>query len=110
MKILKSQKAQGAIEYLLLIGGAILIATLIGFYLKTIPQQTSGSIEQKPKRHLSDIMCKSSGFILNTILTTFTIALAIFAALILDVINSVASASTTKAQNYFNKTVSSILK
>ncbi len=47
MKILKSQKAQGAIEYLLLIGGAILIATLIGFYLKTIPQQTSGSIETK---------------------------------------------------------------
>ena len=44
------------------------------------------------------------------IITTFAIILAIFAALILEVINSVASSATTKAQNYFNKTVTSILK
>ena len=44
------------------------------------------------------------------IITAFSIVLAIFAALVLDVINSVAAAATSKTQNYFTRMVSAIIK
>ncbi|MDD5163834.1 MAG: class III signal peptide-containing protein [Candidatus ainarchaeum sp.] len=32
---LKEEKAQGSLEYLLLIGGAVIVAAVVGLYLKT---------------------------------------------------------------------------
>lgn len=45
MSFFQDQKAQGAIEYLLLIGGVVLIATIVGFYLKSLPKQVEPGLQ-----------------------------------------------------------------
>lgn len=35
VEFLKDKKAQGALEYLLIIGGVIVVAAIIGYYIKT---------------------------------------------------------------------------
>ena len=38
MNLRKEEKAQGSLEYLLILAGAIIIAVAVGLYLKSIPQ------------------------------------------------------------------------
>jgi uncharacterized protein (UPF0333 family) len=45
MKMLEEKKAQGSVEYLLLIGGVIVIALAVGLYMKSIPPQIQKPIE-----------------------------------------------------------------
>lgn len=54
---LKDKKAQGALEYLLIIGGVIIIATIIGYYVKTkiIETQDTGNT------NLGDVLNKAAG-------------------------------------------------
>jgi len=40
-------KGQSSLEVLLLIGGAILIATIVGVYLKSIPKSVGNKINQQ---------------------------------------------------------------
>ena len=44
-KFAMDEKAQGAIEMLLLIGGVVLVALVVGIYLKSIPGQLAPEIE-----------------------------------------------------------------
>ena len=44
--MLKEEKAQGSIELLLLLGGVIFIATLIGVFIKSIPGQLSSDVNK----------------------------------------------------------------
>jgi len=48
--MLKEEKAQSSIEYLLLVGGVIVIATTIGLYLKSIPPKLQPGIEEEARR------------------------------------------------------------
>lgn len=45
-EMLKEEKAQTSVEYLLILGGAVAAATAIGLYLKSIPRTTGGEIEE----------------------------------------------------------------
>jgi uncharacterized protein (UPF0333 family) len=45
-KLLKEEKAQTAIEYLLIIGGAIGVATIVGLYLKSIPRSREEDVNE----------------------------------------------------------------
>ena len=49
MKMLKEQKAQGSIEVLLLIGGAIAVATIVGITIKNLASSPGGEISQGVK-------------------------------------------------------------
>jgi len=44
--MLKEEKAQGALEYLLMIAGAIVVAIVVGLYLKGIPGQAENAFNQ----------------------------------------------------------------
>ncbi|MEM0360296.1 MAG: class III signal peptide-containing protein [Candidatus Diapherotrites archaeon] len=44
--MLKEEKAQTSIEYLLILGGAVAAATAIGIYLKSVPRTASTTVEQ----------------------------------------------------------------
>ena len=46
MKMLKEQKAQGSIEVLLLIGGAIAVATIVGITIKNLASAPGGETTQ----------------------------------------------------------------
>jgi len=46
MKMLKENRAQGSMEILLLIGGAIAVATIVGIIIKNIANAPSGEIQQ----------------------------------------------------------------
>ncbi len=46
LKVLKDEKAQTSVEYLLILGGAVAAATAVGLYIKSIPKTASSSIEQ----------------------------------------------------------------
>ena len=39
MTLKKEEKAQGALEYLILLAGAIFVAAAVGLYLKSIPSE-----------------------------------------------------------------------
>ena len=54
---LKDKKAQGALEYLLIIGGVIVVATIIGYYIKTkiIETQDTGNT------NLENVINKAEG-------------------------------------------------
>ena len=43
----KDEKAQVSTEYLLLLGGTVLVATAVGLYIKQIPSSTTSAIEKK---------------------------------------------------------------
>lgn len=43
MTLTKEEKAQGALEYLILLAGAVFVAAVVGLYLKSIP----GEIEPR---------------------------------------------------------------
>ncbi len=45
--ILSEQKAQTSLEYLIILGGAILVATMVTLYLKSIPRQVGTSVESQ---------------------------------------------------------------
>ncbi len=47
MKFLKNQRAQTAIEYLILVAAAIALATLLGLYLKSVPQETGKAVQSR---------------------------------------------------------------
>ena len=47
MKMLKENRAQGSIEVLLLIGGATLVATIIGIVIKSLAQAPSNEVTQE---------------------------------------------------------------
>ena len=40
MKFRDEEKAQGALEYLIILAGAVLVAVAVGWYLKNVPGQT----------------------------------------------------------------------
>ena len=42
----KDEKAQTSLEYLLVLGGAVATATVVGLYLKSIPKTTGTQIEE----------------------------------------------------------------
>ena len=42
--MLKEEKAQTSLEYLLILGGAVAAATVVGIYLKSIPSTATGQI------------------------------------------------------------------
>ncbi|MFH0715033.1 MAG: class III signal peptide-containing protein [Candidatus Diapherotrites archaeon] len=44
MKLLEEQKAQGSLEYLLLLGGIVAVVAIIGLYLKSYPKTLEGSV------------------------------------------------------------------
>ena len=46
MKMLKEKRAQGSIEVLLLIGGAIVVATIIGILIKSLAQAPSNEVTE----------------------------------------------------------------
>jgi len=46
MKMLKEKRAQGSIEILLLIGGAIAVATIIGLIVKSLANAPSAEISK----------------------------------------------------------------
>ena len=46
MKMLKEKRAQGSIEILLLIGGAIAVATIIGLIVNSLASAPSAEIRQ----------------------------------------------------------------
>ena len=54
---LRDNKAQGALEYLLIIGGVIVIAAIIGYYIKTktIETQDTGNT------NLGNVLNKAGG-------------------------------------------------
>ncbi len=54
---LKDNKAQGALEYLLIIGGVIVIAVIIGYYIKTKTIETQDTGIDKIK----DVLEKAEG-------------------------------------------------
>lgn len=45
-RLWKEERAQGATEYLLIAAGAIAVATAVGLYIKSIPQDVGGQIEK----------------------------------------------------------------
>jgi uncharacterized protein (UPF0333 family) len=47
MKLCKEEKAQGALEYLIIIAGAIFVAAAVGLYLKSIPGQTENRLNEE---------------------------------------------------------------
>ncbi len=55
MKILNEEKAQGSLEYLLLLGGAVAVAAIVGLYLKSLPKQVEGSVNQQTSTTESQI-------------------------------------------------------
>ena len=44
--MLKEEKAQTSLEYLLILGGAVAAATAVGLYLKSIPKAAETSIDE----------------------------------------------------------------
>ncbi|MCX6802627.1 MAG: class III signal peptide-containing protein [Candidatus Diapherotrites archaeon] len=44
--MLKEEKAQTSLEYLLILGGAVAAATAIGVYLKSVPKATGAQIKK----------------------------------------------------------------
>lgn len=44
--MLREEKAQTSVEYLLILGGAVAAATVIGLYLKSIPRTAGGEIRE----------------------------------------------------------------
>lgn len=48
-KLLKDERAQTTIEYLLIIGGAVASATLVGLYLKQAARSVSSEVEKQAK-------------------------------------------------------------
>lgn len=44
--MLKEEKAQTSVEYLLILGGAVAAATVVGLYLKSIPKTTGEEIKE----------------------------------------------------------------
>jgi uncharacterized protein (UPF0333 family) len=55
MKMLKEQKAQSSIELLLLIGGAIVLATIVGVIIKGLASAPGGEISQGVQDTLQDL-------------------------------------------------------
>ena len=57
VRFLKDKKAQGALEYLLIIGGVIIVAAIIGYYIKTktIETQDTGVTD------LNNVLKKAGG-------------------------------------------------
>jgi len=55
MKMLKEQKAQSSIELLLLIGGAIVLATIVGVIIKSLASAPGGEISQGVQDTLQDL-------------------------------------------------------
>lgn len=47
MKLSNEEKAQGALEYLIILAGAVLVAIAVGWYLKSIPVQTENRFNQQ---------------------------------------------------------------
>ncbi len=47
MKLEEEERAQGALEYLLIIAGAIFVAVAVGVYLKSVPGQTEHKLNQE---------------------------------------------------------------
>lgn len=45
--MLKEEKAQTSVEYLLILGGAVAAATAIGVYLKSVPATVGSEIEEQ---------------------------------------------------------------
>ncbi|MFH1752402.1 MAG: class III signal peptide-containing protein [archaeon] len=56
-KLLKETKAQTSMEVLLLLAGAVLIATMVGLYLKGLPTQAniSSNVEGISQNIIKDI-------------------------------------------------------
>ena len=48
MKLLKEKRAQGSIEYLMIIGGVVLVAAIVGLYLKSIANTTAAQANTTP--------------------------------------------------------------
>lgn len=46
MSLAKDEKAQGALEYLIILAGAIFMAVAVGLYLKSIPAQTENKFNE----------------------------------------------------------------
>lgn len=42
----KEEKAQTSMEYLLVLGGAVATATVVGLYLKSMPKTTGAQMEK----------------------------------------------------------------
>ncbi len=57
VEFLKDKRAQGALEYLLIIGGVIVVAAIIGYYVKTktIDTQDTGA------SNLENVVNKAAG-------------------------------------------------
>ena len=53
MKLLKEVKAQGALEVLLMLAAAVLMAALVGLYLKNVSR---GAVENKAARSTNEIV------------------------------------------------------
>lgn len=45
--MLKEEKAQTSVEYLLILGGAVAAATAVGLYIKSVPKTASGTLEEE---------------------------------------------------------------
>tara|TARA_Y100000310_G_C20637292_1_gene791880 strand:+ start:1691 stop:1855 length:165 start_codon:yes stop_codon:yes gene_type:complete len=50
--IWQEEKAQGSLEYLLIIAGAIFVAAVVGLFLKSIPGQTENRLNQETQQVL----------------------------------------------------------
>ena len=48
--MLKEEKAQTSVEYLLILGGAVAAATAVGLYIKSVPRTVGGPIEETLNR------------------------------------------------------------
>ncbi|MFH1234813.1 MAG: class III signal peptide-containing protein [Candidatus Diapherotrites archaeon] len=48
--MLKEEKAQTSVEYLLILGGAVAAATAIGVYLKSVPKAVGSEIGKEYNR------------------------------------------------------------
>ncbi|MEM4662929.1 MAG: class III signal peptide-containing protein [Candidatus Diapherotrites archaeon] len=48
--MLKDQKAQTSLEYLLILGGAVMTATIVGIYLKNATKTVGGQIKQTAEK------------------------------------------------------------
>jgi len=48
--MLKEEKAQTSVEYLLILGGAVAAATAVGLYIKSVPKTVGEGIEETLNR------------------------------------------------------------
>ena len=47
----KEEKAQTSLEYLLVLGGAVATATVVGLYLKSVPKRAGPQIEKAAEQN-----------------------------------------------------------